>query len=122
MRADARRRRVTVVTSGHLSTCPRMLKAADALAEAGYAVHVVATRHEPWATAADLDVRSRREWPITIVNYCRGERGSTYWRTGIEHRSARMLDARASTANEFRVCTGIRIVFTDHWDVDLIRQ
>src|SRR5947208_11651411 len=72
-----------------------MLKAADALAEAGYAVHVVATRHEPWATAADLDVRSRREWPITIVNYCRGERGSTYWRTGIEHRSARMLDARA---------------------------
>ncbi|PYR35698.1 MAG: hypothetical protein DMF93_21270 [Acidobacteria bacterium] len=91
MRADAARRRVTVVTSGHLSTCPRMLKAADALAEAGYAVHVVATRHELWAAAADLDVRSRRGWPLTIVNYCRGERGSCYWRTGVEHRASRVL-------------------------------
>jgi len=72
-----------------------MLKAADALAEAGYAVHVVATRHEPWAAAADIDVRSRRGWPLTIVNYCRGERGSCYWRTGVEHRASRAL-ARAA--------------------------
>jgi len=98
LRADANRRRVTVVTSGHLSTCPRMLKAADALAGAGYAVHVVATRHEPWATAADVDVRSRRDWPLTVVNYCRGTRGSVYWRSGVEHRSARALTHAAGVA------------------------
>ena len=45
--------RVTVVTSGHLSTCPRMLKVADSLADAGYAVRVVATLHEPWAAETD---------------------------------------------------------------------
>ena len=45
-----RRARITVVTSGHLSTCPRMLKSADALAEAGYNVHVVATSTEPLKT------------------------------------------------------------------------
>ena len=72
-----------------------MLKAADALADAGYAVHVVATRHEAWASAADVDVRSRRSWPVTIVNYCRGERGSSYWRTGVEHRASRAI-ARAA--------------------------
>ena len=66
------RRRVTVVTSGHLSTCPRMLKSADALAGAGYDVRVVATAHEPWATVTDLDVRLRRGWPMSVVNYRKG--------------------------------------------------
>ena len=81
--------RITVVTSGHLSTCPRMVKAADALAEAGYDVSVVATRHERWATAADIDARSRRTWPVDVVDYRRSAGGSTYWRTGAGHRAAR---------------------------------
>ena len=33
--------RICVVTAGHLSTSPRMLKAADALHAAGYHVRVV---------------------------------------------------------------------------------
>ena len=56
----SRRARVTVVTSGHPSTCPRMLKSADALAADGYDIRVVATCHEPWAAEADVDVASRR--------------------------------------------------------------
>ena len=84
-----RRARITVVTSGHLSTCPRMLKAADALDAAGYDVTAVATRHEPWATDADVDVRARRRWPVHVVDYRRDERASVYWPTGIEHRAAR---------------------------------
>ena len=51
-----------------------MLKAADAFAAAGYDVTVVATRHEPWATDADVDVRSRRTWPVRVVDYRRHER------------------------------------------------
>jgi len=85
----AARARITVVTSGHLSTCPRMLKSADALAEAGYQVRAVATRHEPWATDADADVRSRRSWPVEVVDYRRDGGAATYWRTGVEHRAAR---------------------------------
>jgi glycosyltransferase involved in cell wall biosynthesis len=85
------RRRITVVTSGHLSTCPRMLKAADALAAAGYEVRVVATRHEPWATAADADVRTRRTWPVTVVDYRRDEGARTYWWTGAQHRASRAV-------------------------------
>ena len=66
-----------------------MVKAADALADAGYDVSVVATRHERWATAADVDARSRRTWPVDVVDYRRGAGGTTYWRTGAEHRAAR---------------------------------
>ncbi len=59
---------MTVVTSGHLSTCPRMLKSADALVDAGYQVRVIATRHEPWATDTDRDVASRRTWTATTID------------------------------------------------------
>ena len=90
-----RRPRVTVVTSGHLSTCPRMLKAADALAAADYDVRVVATLHEPWATDADAEVRSRRAWPVTVVDYRRHEGAATYWTTGLQQRAARSA-ARAA--------------------------
>jgi glycosyltransferase involved in cell wall biosynthesis len=97
---EPRRRRVTVVTSGHLSTCPRMLKAADALAAAGYDTRVVATQHEPWAAAADDDVQSRRAWPVTVVNYRRRENPRLYWRSGVVHRAAR---AAAHAAGAGRV-------------------
>jgi glycosyltransferase involved in cell wall biosynthesis len=81
--------RVTVVTSGHLSTCPRMLKSADALTAAGYAVRVVATLHEPWAAATDRDVASRRSWKADTIDYRRDEGGATYWWTGARYRAAR---------------------------------
>jgi len=55
--------RICVMTAGHLSTCPRMLKAADALAEAGYRVRVVSARHTGWAAASDAEVC--RRWGIT---------------------------------------------------------
>ena len=89
--SGARRARVTVVTAGHLSTCPRMLKAADALAEDGYDVRVIATRHEPWATETDRDVASRRSWTAEVIDYRRGAGGATYWWTGARYRSARAL-------------------------------
>jgi hypothetical protein len=93
-----KRPRVTVVTAGHLSTCPRMLKSADAFAAAGYRVRVVATCHEPWAAETDRDLRSRRRWPVTVIDYRRGDSGLTYWRTGARYRAARAVSAAAGPA------------------------
>ena len=87
-----RRARVTVVTSGHLSTCPRMLKSADALAADGYDVRAIATRHEPWATDTDRDVASRRRWAAEVISYRRGD-GATYWWSGARYRAARAAAA-----------------------------
>lgn len=85
--------RICVITAGHLSTCPRMLKAADALAGAGHRVRVVSTRHVGWATAADADVRRRRRgaWDWTVVDYTRREGLTTYLRSGVRFRAAQAL-------------------------------
>ena len=85
--------RVLVMTAGHLSTCPRMLKAADALAER-YDVRVVSTRHMAWASEADEHVRRTRRWRWSIVDYDRASTRGTYWWSGARFQSASRL-ARA---------------------------
>src|SRR6185369_13704231 len=85
--------RVCVVTAGHLSTCPRMLKAADALAGAGYDVRVVSTNHTPWAAATDRSVLATRGWASTVVDYDRGTARATQVVTGARFRTARAVSA-----------------------------
>lgn len=46
-----------------------MLKAADALACAGYRVRVVSVNHTPWAADADAVVKSTRHWSWSVVDY-----------------------------------------------------
>jgi len=84
-----------------------MLKAADALAVAGYDVRVVATLHEPWAAAADADVRSRRTWPVTAVDHRRRGSAFTYWWTGVQHRTAWTL-TRAAGADRMPLAVAAR--------------
>jgi glycosyltransferase involved in cell wall biosynthesis len=60
--------RICIVMAGHLSTTPRMVKAADALVEAGYRVRVVSTRYVDWAARTDVALRARRPgWDWTEV-------------------------------------------------------
>lgn len=80
--------KIAIVTAGHLSTCPRMLKAADALAEEGHDVHVVSTRATPWATEADVSVRERRagKWRWSVVDYGRSGAPLTYVLSGAKQK------------------------------------
>src|SRR5262245_3458817 len=87
--------RVCVVTAGHLSTCPRMLKAADALHTAGYQVRVVSTRHVSWAWQTDLCVRNRRPWAWQVVDYDRGSARRKQLSSGVRFRGAQAV-ARAA--------------------------
>ena len=86
-------RRICIVTAGHLSTCPRMLKAADALTDVGHAVRVVSAQFTPWATRADLEVRRRRakKWQWTAVNYDRRTARRVYVASGVRFRAARCV-------------------------------
>ncbi len=70
-----------------------MLKSADALVAAGYGVRMIATCHEPWAAETDRDVRSRRSFPVEVINYRRDEDPLTYYQTGARYRTARMAAA-----------------------------
>ncbi|MGH9388388.1 MAG: glycosyltransferase [Vicinamibacteria bacterium] len=98
--------RVTLLTAGHLSTCPRMLKTADALAEEGYDVKVVSTRSTAWAAEADCSVEERRpgKWRSFVVDYSRWRRPLLYGKTGLRRRIARALAARTREA-PFRLAT-----------------
>lgn len=61
--------RICLITAGHPSTTPRMLKAADALSGAGYQVRIVSARLADWAVAADEALRRdpARRWAWTEV-------------------------------------------------------
>jgi glycosyltransferase involved in cell wall biosynthesis len=83
--------RVCVVTAGHISTCPRMLKTADALHEAGYDVRVVSTSHTPWAIEADNAIRATRSWRWTVVDYGRDTARLRQMKTGARRRIAQAL-------------------------------
>jgi glycosyltransferase involved in cell wall biosynthesis len=61
-------RRICLVTPGHLSTNPRLVKEADALAAAGYEVSVVSARFIPWADTADGEFASR-PWQVRKVAF-----------------------------------------------------
>ena len=52
--------RICLITPGHLSTNPRIVKEADALTEAGYDVRVIAADFAEWARAADAEFTNRR--------------------------------------------------------------
>ena len=56
------------MTPGHLSTNPRLVKEADALAAAGYEVSIVAARFIPWADAADTEF-ANRPWRVHKVAF-----------------------------------------------------
>jgi hypothetical protein len=86
--------RITVVTAGHLATCPRLVKAADALAGEGYRVRVVSGRFLDWATAADEEIATGGRWSWEAVDYRRSGPRSAWWRalsTSLRLRAARRL-------------------------------
>ncbi len=99
-------RRITVVTAGHLSTCPRMLKAADAFAAAGWSVRTVSARHTAWATAADAAVRASRSWAWTAIDYSRERARRLQLMTGARRRAAQ---AAVCVTGASRVSFGVAV-------------
>jgi glycosyltransferase involved in cell wall biosynthesis len=90
--------RICLVTAGHLSNCPRMLKAADALHGEGYRVRVVSVNHTAWAAEADRAVRATRAWAWTVVDYARATARVAQALTGARHRAAMMAARRLGPA------------------------
>ncbi len=83
--------RITVITAGHLSTCPRMLKAAESLAADGHDVRAVSTNFVDWGTAADEDLRARLCLPWKVVDYSRSAGNWLRIRSGLRFRACRAL-------------------------------
>jgi len=63
---------ICLITPGHLASTPRLVKNADALAAAGYRVHVVAGRNFVPAERLDTEVLAAAKWSHTLINHRRG--------------------------------------------------
>jgi len=59
---------ICLITPSHVASAPRLVKSADALAEAGYAVHVISGAPFPPADALDSDILRGASWKHTRVN------------------------------------------------------
>ncbi len=84
------RSRICLVTTGQPASNPRLVKEADALAEAGHDVHVVAAYSADWATNADQDLVRSRRWSQTFVDWRLGSAPWTFWKTRLRHTAARL--------------------------------
>lgn len=61
------KKRVCLISPGHVSFNPRLVKEADALAEAGYDVHVVAANDLPNLRALDAPILANAKWSFQLV-------------------------------------------------------
>jgi len=78
MQLTGSRARVCLITPGHLSSAPRIVKEAEALTEAGYDVHVVSASHFDLAEPFDQSIVRRATWNnIRVRTY---EGAGVLWR------------------------------------------
>ena len=94
LRTRAKKLRICVVTAGQLSTCPRMVKAADALADDGYAVTLVSSNGwADWAAEADRELYATRNgrWRWVCVNWDQRSASTTRFRSRIRSKLAKEL-------------------------------
>ncbi len=66
--------RICLVSPSHVAANPRLVKEADALHAAGYAVHVVAGWHHPALDEHDRGIYARAKWSRTVVYGLTGPR------------------------------------------------
>jgi glycosyltransferase involved in cell wall biosynthesis len=84
-----------------------MLKAADALHEAGYRVRVVSTRATPWATVTDAELVRSRGWTWSAVDFDRSTAPGRRAASGLRFRAA-VAAARAIGPDRVPIGLAIR--------------
>ena len=83
--------RVCLVTPAHVANNPRLVKEADALAEAGHDVDVVACQYVDWATENDRPILKRADWTPHLLRWGRDESPSLFWHSRLRQHACRML-------------------------------
>jgi len=68
-----------------------MVKAADALHEAGYDVRVVSANYIPWAREADAHLRQTRSWKWSVFDYEESRSRFNNFKTGLRYHLSRRV-------------------------------
>ena len=72
-------KKICIVTTRHISYNPRVLKEADALDAAGYAVVVVTIRNDATQSAFDEELMAGRKWKLRTVNFRKDDAGERWF-------------------------------------------
>lgn len=90
-------RRICLVTATSVAHDPRLLKAADSLHAAGYAVRAVSCQHLAWVAAYDAALMAGRGWRLEAVALTRrGLAGRLLSRAWLRSQLCRRLLSRAT--------------------------
>jgi len=93
------RPRVCLITTGQPSTNPRLVKEADALAEVGCDVHVIAAHWASWARSTDRALMASRPWTLTFIDWSRETAPLTHAFSRLRHWAARKSVRLAPTSD-----------------------
>ena len=86
--------RVCLLTTMQPSTNPRLVKEADALAEAGFDVIVFYAYMTEWATQSDVELLASRPWKSTRVGGHPHQQNLRFFYTRLRYRASRELLGR----------------------------
>ncbi|MGI4019965.1 MAG: hypothetical protein ACRYFA_00520 [Janthinobacterium lividum] len=84
-------KKIVLITSGQPSLNPRLVKEADALAKAGFAVTVIYQYWNDWGTEMDLQLLPSKKWKAIRVGGSPTKNNFLYWLTKIRHKAAKLL-------------------------------
>jgi glycosyltransferase involved in cell wall biosynthesis len=89
---------ICIVTSGPLCTNPRVVKEADALSDAGFAVRVICSQHLAWVANWDEQLIGSRRWRSRAVRWDGSSWRSQllFWSSGLRRRAFMLLAEHVS--------------------------
>lgn len=82
---------IVLITSGQPALNPRLVKEADTLTEAGYAVTVIYQYWNNWGTEIDLQILPKKRWKAIRVGGSSKQNKFLYWLTRIQQKTAKIL-------------------------------
>lgn len=86
-----RLRRVCLITPTHLAANPRLVKEADALAEAGYDVQVFACQYMDWAVEGDRTILQQAKWRANLLCWKSDRQPYMFWKSRFRQHIYRRL-------------------------------
>jgi len=99
--------RICLLTPTQPSVNPRIVKEADALAEAGHQVHVLCGHTVDWADESDILLLRKRNWTCSYVG---GVPGSMrHWWTRARHGAVRRFPLTWKVSRDVALCALARI-------------
>jgi glycosyltransferase involved in cell wall biosynthesis len=84
--------KIVLISSGQPSLNPRLVKEADALADAGYAVTVIYSYWNDWGTRLDQELIPSKKWKATRVGGDPAEKKFTYLISKLIYKAARAVN------------------------------